>query len=176
MPSLLTLVVVAVAALVLLASAVRVVPRGRVAVLVRVAGPARLRHPGVVLVVPGLDHLRVVGLQPVRTGPLLVPATTRDGVDVVLSASVRWRVTNPERVGLADPDETTATVDAVQSGLVELVSRTDLRRLLDRREEVLFTLVDLANAETRSWGVEVLAVTAVETDLRVGPELLRMMR
>jgi regulator of protease activity HflC (stomatin/prohibitin superfamily) len=96
-PALVTVIVVVALVLVVVVSAVHVVPTGSRALVMRWGLVSRVAGPGVVRVVPGLDRVRVLDLQPHRMEPVPVAATTRDGVDVRLDLSVLWRVLEPER-------------------------------------------------------------------------------
>jgi regulator of protease activity HflC (stomatin/prohibitin superfamily) len=136
---------------------------------------SRVAGPGVVRVVPGLDRVRVLDLQPHRMEPVPVAATTRDGVDVRLDLSVLWRVLEPERSLRAVPDVAVATADAVEHAARQVIGETDLRALVAERVSALAGLGARASAVAQEWGVAVLDVDALDVELRAGPELGRLL-
>jgi regulator of protease activity HflC (stomatin/prohibitin superfamily) len=175
-PALVTATLLVALCVAVVVSTVRLVPTGSYALVLRWGRVARESGPGVVAVVPGVDRLVVLSAQPSRLEPVPVVATTRDGVDVRMELSVRWRVVDPARSLLAVPDAATATADAVEHAARHVVNETPLRALVEERSDVLAGLDERASAVTAEWGAAVLDVDALEVELRAGPELLRLLQ
>jgi regulator of protease activity HflC (stomatin/prohibitin superfamily) len=157
-------------------SAVKVVPPGRVAVVARFGRVVRTSPPGPALVVPLVDRVTVLQALPSRIEPLHVTGATRDNVDVRITASLTWQVVDPVLALSASPDPTTATVDAVEHGAQTGISEIDLRDLLADREAAMERVLPRADEATRQFGVAVLDLDVLDTEVRVGPELLRLLQ
>ncbi|HET6562827.1 MAG TPA: SPFH domain-containing protein, partial [Marmoricola sp.] len=132
-PALLSAILLTALIVAVVLATVHVVPAGRYALVVRWGTVSRVAGPGLVRVVPGLDRLRVLDVQPRRLEPVPVVTTTRDGVDVRVELSVVWRLVDPERSLLAVPDAGTATADAVEHATRQVVHETELRVLVEGR-------------------------------------------
>lgn len=117
----------------------------------------------------------MVALYPRAIDPLSVSAVTRDGVELRLVVSVLWCVTDPAVVAQAVPDARTAVADVVERGLHHLVANVDLADLLREREAFLARLPVTALPLVISLGVELVDVDLLDAEVRVGPELLRLL-
>jgi len=154
---------------------VRVVPVGHCGVVMRGGRISRSRNSGLAVVVPGVERIEMVALQPWPIDPLGVTALTRDGVEVRLVVSVLWCVADPRRAVQAVPDARAATAGAVERGLHHLVATLDLAHLLRDREEVLSRLPVTTLPLLAPFGVTLVDVDLLEAEVRVGPELLRLL-
>ncbi|MHA6619894.1 SPFH domain-containing protein [Pseudonocardia sp. DLS-67] len=141
-------------------------------VVIRLGRRARLRGPGVVAVLPGLDRGVRVPLGVRWYDVCWLDVTTRDAVRVVVTAAAAGVVRDPLRyvtAGSADP-------------AVEWVLEAELRRCLAERDLAqLATLPatgfpDLAatvSARTATWGIEISDVRVGRIDARVDAVLVR---
>jgi len=176
MESMVLLVAAALAAATMLGCvAVRIVPAGHCGVVTRAGRVARLRTSGLVTVVPGVERVEMVALHPAPLDPLGVTALTRDGVEVRLTVSVLWRVAHPTLTLQAAPDARVATTEAVERALRHLIAHVDLANLLRNRETVLSRLPVTALPLVGPLGVELVDVDLLHAEVRVGPELLRLL-
>jgi regulator of protease activity HflC (stomatin/prohibitin superfamily) len=157
-------------------SAVTVVPPGRVAVVARFGRAVRTKSPGLAVTVPLVDRVTVLQTLPSRVEPLHVSGTTRDGVDVRITASLMWQVVDPARALSASPDPATATMDVVEHAVQAGVGEVDLRDLLADREAAMERVLPRADDATRQFGATVLDVGILDAEVRVGPELLRLLQ
>lgn len=117
----------------------------------------------------------MVALQPAPIDPLGVTTLTRDGVEVRLVVSVCWCISDPARAVQAVPDPRAATAAAVERALHHLVANVDLAHLLRNREVVISQLPAVALPLLGPFGVELLDVDLLDAEVRVGPELLRLL-
>lgn len=154
---------------------VRVVPAWHCGVVTRAGRVARSRPSGLAMVVPAFERIEMVPLQPGPIDPLAVTALTRDGVELRLVVSVLWCVADPTRAVNAVPDARAATAAAVERALHHLVANVDLANLLRNREMVLSRLPVIALPLVGPFGVELVDVDLLDAEVRVGPELLRLL-
>lgn len=161
-----------VALVVLAASVLRIVPEHERMIVRRRGRVVRVQGPGLVFRIPFIERLTGVSLRPAEL-PLLVSATTRDGVPVRLLACGECRVSDAALSATASPDPLTATANVLESRLAEKVSDTKLPALLPTREQLESCVPAEVTAVTAAWGVEVseLHVSDIETWLTA--DLLR---
>jgi regulator of protease activity HflC (stomatin/prohibitin superfamily) len=154
---------------------VRIVPAEHCGVVTRAGRVARSRPSGLVMVAPGVERIEMVALRPRAIDPLSVSGLTRDGVEVRLVVSLLWCVADPKVAVQAVPDARAATAEAVERALHHLVANVDLAHLLRDREAVLSRLPVSALPLVSPLGVELVDVDLLDAEVRVGPELLRLL-
>jgi len=154
---------------------VRVVPAEHCGVVTRAGRESRSRPSGLAMVVPGVERIEMVAPQPGPIDPLGVTALTRDGVEVRLVVSVLWCVSDPRRAVHAVPDVRAATAAAVERALHHLVANVDLAKLLREREVLMSRLPAVALPFVGPFGVELVDADLLDAEVRVGPELLRLL-
>jgi len=154
---------------------VRVVPAGHCGVVIRAGRVVRTRPSGLLVVVPFAERVAMVLLHPRTVDPLCVRSVTRDGVEIRLVLSVLWRVTDPATAVHAAPDASAVVADVVERGLHHMVAELDLAILLRERESFIGRLPVAAFPIVSSFGAEVVDVDLLDAEVRVGPELLRLL-
>ncbi|GAB2635279.1 SPFH domain-containing protein [Kribbella swartbergensis] len=156
-------------------TALRVVPEHHRIVVFRLGRITRVRGPGIVASIPGLERVATVSLRPVHL-PLVVSALTRDGVSVRLTATVACRIAAPARSTVASADPVGDTVATVESALAKRVAHTDLVDLLMVRERLEDTLPCELSTIAAAWGVEVAEITVSDIEARLSADLLRLVQ
>ena len=156
-------------------SVVRVVPAWHCGVVTRAGRVARSRSSGLAIVMPGVERIDMVPLQPRSIDPLAVTALTRDGVEVRLVVSLLWCVVEPTRAVQEVSDAGAGTAAAVERALRRLVAGVDLQDLLRDRVAVLSRLPVIALPLLSPLGVELVDVDLLDAEVRVSPELLRLL-
>jgi regulator of protease activity HflC (stomatin/prohibitin superfamily) len=174
-PAIVTAILVLALVVVVVVTTVHVVPTGSRALVLRWGLVSRVAGPGLVRVVPGLDRVRVLDMQPHRLEPVPVTATTRDGVDVRVDLSVLWRLVEPERSLRAVPDVATATADAVEHTARQVLGETTLRALVEERTATLADVDARTSAIAKEWGATVMDVDVLDVEVRAGPPLVRLL-
>ena len=150
---------------------VRVVPRHQRIVISRLGRISRVRGPGLVPVLPGLESATKVSLRTVQL-PLTVSAMTRDGVPVNLLATVAFRITAPDRAA-SSADPVADTMSSIERALASQVGRTDLPALLLVRERWEERLPGEVTGVAKRWGTEVTEVTVRDIETRVSAAMVR---
>lgn len=165
-----------VAALVAIACAtVRFVPAGHHAVITRAGAQVRSSSGGVVAVAPGIERLHLVAIRPPAIDPLSVVGVTQDGVEVQLVVSVLYRIVDAPLVVASATDSREVTSDTVERTLHHLIAETDLVDLLTHREDVLNRAVAVAPPLLAPLGVELTDIDLIDTEVRMGAQLLRLL-
>lgn len=160
------LVVVLLAALGLVAGALRVIRPDERGLVFRYgrALPA-LRDPGVTLVVPFVDRLHRICVESRATEVPSRQVVTRDGATVRIGARVRTRVGDPRLAGLSVPDVPAAVAQVTENALPAFIGHCDAAELaVDRRDTLNEQLREMVAEPAGAWGVHVERVELLVPD------------
>ncbi len=158
-------IVIALIVAILLLSMIRIVKEYERAIVFRLGKLIGVKGPGLIIVIPFIDSVRMVDL---RTRVIDVPrqrVLTRDNVEVTVDAVVYYRVFDPEKAVLAVENYHHATALMAMTLLRDVVGQAELDDLLMRREEINKKLTKLLDEITDPWGIKVTAVTVKEVTL-----------
>jgi len=125
----------------------------------------RVKGPGLVVIVPGLQQMVRIDL---RTVVLDVPSqdvVTRDNVSVKVSAVVYLRVVDPQRAVIKVEKFLNATSQLAQTTLRAVLGKRELDELLAERERLNLDIQTTLDSHTDAWGVKVSLVEIKQVDL-----------
>ncbi|MCS7262471.1 MAG: slipin family protein [Aquificaceae bacterium] len=162
--------VLIVAVIVFLASALKIIPEYQRAVIFRLGRVIGAKGPGLFILIPIIDKMVKVDL---RTVTLDVPTQdiiTRDNVSVSVDAVVYFRVIEPVKAIVQVENYLYATSQIAQTTLRSVCGAAELDELLSEREKLNMQLQEIIDRQTDPWGVKVVAVELKRIDL---PEELR---
>ena len=165
------LIVLVVLALVLagVASSVRILKQYERGVLFRLGkvrgGP---RGPGVVLIIPLVDHLHRVSLRIVTMPIQSQGIITRDNVSVDVSAVAYYRVADVVRSVVAIENVASAINQIAQTTLRAVVGRHTLDETLAETETINRNIREILDVQTEEWGVQVTVVELKDIQLPEG--------
>ncbi|MFI6532932.1 SPFH domain-containing protein [Nonomuraea sp. NPDC050547] len=169
--------IVAAAALVLLlAAALRSVPRGHHLVVLRYGRAVAVRRRGLVVVIPFLDRTRPVPAGAELVEAFALPARTRDGLRVRVSVVAHVGVTDRTAYALAARPPLACAAEELERQIVARVAAATLNELARSPENVGRLLHDGLQARVARLGLGVVRVEPVRLELRADPALLRWAR
>lgn len=151
--------------LTLLASAFRILREYERGVVFQLGRFWRVKGPGLVLVIPGLQQMVRVDL---RTIVLDVPTQdviSRDNVSVKVNAVVYFRVLDPQRAIIQVEDYHVATSQLAQTTLRAVLGKHELDEMLAERERLNLDIQQVLDAQTDAWGIKVANVEIKHVDL-----------
>jgi regulator of protease activity HflC (stomatin/prohibitin superfamily) len=160
--SFLSLVVIVLA---LLASAFRILREYERGVVFQLGRFWRVKGPGLILVVPGLQQMVRVDL---RTIVLDVPTQdviSRDNVSVKVNAVVYFRVLDAQKAIIQVEDYHVATSQLAQTTLRAVLGKHELDEMLAERERLNVDIQQVLDAQTDAWGIKVANVEIKHVDL-----------
>jgi len=149
----------------LLFSAVKILPeyqRGVVLTLGRYTGT---RGPGLVLLLPVVQQMIRVDL---RIAVMDVPpqdVISRDNVSVRVNAVVYFRVVEPDKSVLQVENFLQATSQLAQTRLRSVLGQHELDEILSQRDSINQTLQTILDESTDPWGIKVVNVEIKDVDL-----------
>ena len=157
--------VVVLLVLLILFSAIKVLPEYERAVVFRLGRFHGVKGPGLFLIIPIVDRIVKVSL---RTIVMDVPpqdVITRDNVSVKVNAVVYFRVVDPQRSIIEVEDYLYATSQIAQTTLRSILGEAELDELLAQREKINQRLQTIIDEHTDPWGIKVSAVEVKHVDL-----------
>jgi regulator of protease activity HflC (stomatin/prohibitin superfamily) len=156
---------VAIFAIIVLFSAVKVVQEYERGVVFRLGRLVGARGPGLILLIPFLERMQKVDL---RTVTMDIPAQeviTKDNVTIRVNAVAYFRVTDPNASVVNVADFVRATSQIAQTTLRSVLGQSALDELLSERESINQQLAKIIDDQTEPWGVKVSIVEVKDVEL-----------
>jgi regulator of protease activity HflC (stomatin/prohibitin superfamily) len=159
------LVCLAVTALVIAGTSVRVLREYERGVVFRLGRVTSQRGPGLIFLLPAIERMVRVSL---RTVTLEIPAQeiiTRDNVPARVTAVAYYRVIDSTKSVLEIEDVLAATQQIAQTTLRSVLGKAELDALLSERERLNEHLQHIIDDQTEPWGVKVTAVEIKDVEI-----------
>ena len=125
----------------------------------------KVKGPGVIVVVPGIQKMVKVSL---RTVVMDVPPQdiiTKDNVTVKVNAVIYFRVVDSQKAIIEVEDFLYATSQLSQTTLRSILGQSNLDDLLSNREAINSHLQKVIDEQTEPWGIKVANVEVKNVDL-----------
>jgi regulator of protease activity HflC (stomatin/prohibitin superfamily) len=163
----LPIIVIAFFALILLASAIKILQEYERGVVFRLGRFVGVRGPGLVIIVPIVDRLMRVSLRVVTLDVPGQDVITKDNVSVKVNAVVYFRVMDASKAIIEVEDYLYATSQIAQTTLRSVLGERELDDLLSKRETINKRLQQIIDKATDPWGIKVSTVEVKHIDLPV---------
>ncbi|MGE5835492.1 MAG: SPFH domain-containing protein [Acidobacteriota bacterium] len=160
--------VVAVLAITMLPSAVRVLREYERGVVFRLGKLIGAKGPGLVLLIPIVDRMVRMDLRVVTIDVPKQEVMTRDNVPATVDAVVYFRVMEPEAAVIKVENFLKATSLIAQTTLRSVLGQAELDELLSHRDKINLTLQNIIDRQTDPWGIKVTAVEVKDVALPEG--------
>lgn len=144
--------------LAILRSMIRIVREYERAVIFRLGRLIGAKGPGIFIIIPILDQLRVVDL---RLFTLDIPKQriiTKDNITVDVDAVVYFRVGEPINAVVKVQDYITASSLISQTTLRDVIGQVEFDELLSKRDELNKKIQVILDEITDPWGIKVTSV------------------
>jgi regulator of protease activity HflC (stomatin/prohibitin superfamily) len=131
----------------------------------------KVKGPGLILVVPGVQQMVRVDL---RTVVMDVPSQdviTRDNVSVKVNAVIYFRVMDPQKAIIQVANFLEATSQLAQTTLRAVLGKHKLDELLAERDKLNLDIQQILDAQTDAWGIKVSNVEIKHVD--IDPSMVR---
>ena len=131
----------------------------------------RVKGPGLIVVVPGIQQMVRVDL---RTVVMDVPAQdviTRDNVSVKVNAVIYFRVLDAQKAIIQVANFLEATSQLSQTTLRAVLGKHELDELLAERDKLNLDIQKIIDAQTDAWGIKVSNVEIKHVD--IDPSMVR---
>jgi regulator of protease activity HflC (stomatin/prohibitin superfamily) len=125
----------------------------------------RVKGPGLVLIVPGVQQMVRVDLRVVTLDVPPQDVISRDNVSVKVSAVVYFRVVDPQKAIIQVERFLTATSQLAQTTLRAVLGKHELDEMLAEREKLNLNVQRILDSQTDAWGIKVTNVEIKHVDL-----------
>jgi regulator of protease activity HflC (stomatin/prohibitin superfamily) len=152
-------------ALALLAASVRILREYQRGVVFQLGRFWKVKGPGLVIVIPGLQQMVRVDLRVVTMDVEPQDVISRDNVSVKVNAVIFFRVVAPEKAIIQVEDYLMATSQLAQTTLRVVLGKHELDEMLAERERLNLDVQQILDAQTDAWGIKVTNVEIKHIDL-----------
>jgi regulator of protease activity HflC (stomatin/prohibitin superfamily) len=159
------IVLVVVVALILLATALKIIKQYERGVLFRFGRVRGTREPGLRAIIPFVDVLRRVTLRIVTMPIQSQGIITRDNVSVDVSAVAYFRVVDAVKSVVAIENVYAAIDQIAQTTLRKVVGQHSLDQTLSETDKINLDIRKILDVTTLDWGVEVTLVELKDIQL-----------
>ncbi|MFD1812964.1 slipin family protein [Rhodococcus gannanensis] len=159
------LVVLAILALVIPGTTIRVLREYERAVVFRLGRALEVKGPGLVLLIPVVDRMVRVGLRTVTLKIPMQEIITRDNVPAKVTAVAYFRVLDADRAVIEVEDFLAATTQIAQTTLRSVLGKAELDTLLADRDRLNEDLQKVIDQQTEPWGVKVTTVEIKDVEI-----------
>ena len=158
------LIVLALLAL-LVASSLRILREYQRGVVFQLGRFWRVKGPGLVILVPGIQQMVKVDLRTVVFEVPTQDVISRDNVSVKVNAVIYFRVVDAERAIIQVYNYLAATSQLAQTTLRWVLGKHDLDQMLAERDKLNADIQDVLDKQTEAWGIKVSTVEIKRIDL-----------
>lgn len=125
----------------------------------------KVKGPGIVLVVPGIQQMVRVDLRLVVMDVPSQDVISRDNVSVKVNAVVYFRVVDPQKAIIQVENYFEATSQLAQTTLRSVLGKHELDDMLAERERLNIDIQQILDTQTDSWGIKVANVEIKHVDI-----------
>lgn len=156
---------IAIVAIIIITSAIKIVQEYERGVIFRLGRYVGIRGPGLIILIPFIERMQKVDLRVITMDVPAQEAITRDNVTVKVNAVVYFRVVNASDAVLKVESFIKATSLLAQTTLRNVVGQSELDDLLARREKLNERLQQIIDEGTNPWGIKVSMVEVRDVEL-----------
>jgi regulator of protease activity HflC (stomatin/prohibitin superfamily) len=149
----------------LIASSLKVANQWERGIVLRLGRFHGTRGPGLFLVVPILDRVRLVDTRVLTEDIRRQEVITRDNVPVSINGVLFFKVVNVEDAVMKIQDYVFAIGQLAQTALRDVVGGMMLDELLAEREKIGKLVEGLVDKDSRAWGLEVAGIRLQDIDM-----------
>jgi len=157
---------------VVVSSAIRLAAQWEKAVVFRLGKFHCMKGPGLFMIVPLVDQLRMIDTRVLTVHFPKQQVITRDNVPVTIDGVLFFRVQNAAEAIIAVQDYRYMIAQYSQTSLRDVIGQITLDQLLTEREEIAKQIEHHVEKDTKGWGLEVTGLRIQDIDM---PEELKKM-
>jgi regulator of protease activity HflC (stomatin/prohibitin superfamily) len=157
---------------VILSSAIQLAAQWEKAVVFRLGKYHTMKGPGLFMIIPLVDQVRVVDTRVLAVDIPTQQVITRDNVPVTINGVLFFRVARAADAIIKVQDYRYAISQYAQTSLRDVVGQMTLDQLLTEREQIAQSIEADVDKDTRDWGLEVTGLRLQDIDM---PEELKKM-
>jgi regulator of protease activity HflC (stomatin/prohibitin superfamily) len=144
---------------------IRIVPEYQRGVVFFLWRFQKVKGPGLIIVVPGIQQMTRVDLRVITMDVPSQDVISRDNVTVRVNAVLYFRVVDPERAIIQVEDYIAATTQLAQTTLRSVLGQHELDEMLAQRDRLNVDIQSILDEQTDTWGIKVTNVEIKHVDL-----------
>ena len=149
----------------ILASAIRIAAQWERAVVFRLGKYKEIKGPGLFLIIPLIDQIRMVDTRILAVHIPKQQVITRDNVPVIIDAALFFRVINAADAIIMVQDYRNIILQFAQTSLRDVIGQGSLDQLLTEREQIAKSIQAHVENDTKGWGLEVTGLRIQDVDM-----------
>ena len=157
---------------VIVSSSLRLAAQWEKAVVFRLGKFHTMKGPGLFMVLPLFDTIRMVDTRVLAVNIPKQQVITRDNVPVTIDGVLFFRVANAAEAIIMVQDYRYVISQYAQTSLRDVIGQMTLDQLLTEREEIARAIEQHVEKDTKGWGLEVTGLRIQDVDM---PEELKKM-
>ncbi|GIW88561.1 MAG: membrane protein [Isosphaeraceae bacterium] len=157
---------------ILVATAIRLAAQWERGVVFRLGKYRDTRGPGLFVVIPFIDQVRMVDTRVLAVNVPKQQVITRDNVPVTIDGVLFFRVKNAAEAIISVQDYRYVISNYAQTSLRDVIGQMNLDQLLTEREQIAKLIEQHVENDTKGWGLEVTGLRIQDIDM---PEELKKM-
>jgi regulator of protease activity HflC (stomatin/prohibitin superfamily) len=157
---------------IVLSSAIQLAAQWQKAVVFRLGKYKDIRGPGLFLIIPLIEQLRMVDTRVLAVNIPKQQVITRDNVPVTIDGVLFFRVANAAEAIIMVQDYRYVISQYAQTSLRDVIGQMTLDQLLVEREHIAKAIEEHVEKDTKGWGLEVTGLRIQDVDM---PEELKKM-
>src|SRR5258708_2403809 len=157
---------------VIVASSIRLAAQWERAVVFRLGKFHDMRGPGLFMIIPLVDQLRMVDTRVLAVSVPKQQVITRDNVPVTIDGVLFFRVVQAADAIVMVQDYRYVVSQYAQTSLRDVIGQMTLDQLLVEREQIAKAIEAHVEKDTKGWGLEVTGLRIQDVDM---PEDLKKM-
>lgn len=157
--------VIAVAVLVLLFSAVRILREYERGVVFLLGRFYKVKGPGFIIIIPFIQQIVRVDLRTIVMDVPTQDVISQDNVSVHVNAVVYFRVLDPQKAIIQVEQYYDATSQLAQTTLRSVLGQHELDEMLSERDKLNNDIQEILDSQTDAWGIKVANVEIKHVDL-----------
>ena len=158
-------IVILIIVAILVFSVIKILPEWERGVVLRFGRLMRVRGPGLIYLIPGVEKLIRVDTRTITMDIDPQDVITSDNVSMKVNAVIYFRVVEPDKAVTKIADFYFATTQLAQTTLRSVLGQYEMDDLLSNRDRINQTLQDIIDKATEPWGIKVSVVEVKHIDL-----------
>ncbi len=152
-------------ALIILSSAIKVLPEWERGVVLRFGRFSGVRGPGLIILVPFVEKIVKVDIRTITMDIKPQDVISKDNVSMQVDAVVYFRVVAPADAITKVEDYYFATTKLAQTTMRSIVGQFTMDEILVHRDRINVRLQEILDRATDPWGIKVTSVELKQIDL-----------
>lgn len=156
-------IIILVIVVIFIALTIKIVPQQRVGVVERLGKFHRLLTPGLNILIPIIDHVRVyhdLRIQQANVPPQTV--ITKDNVQVEIDTIIFYQVVGPDQATYGISDYVYGVRNISTATMRQIIGKMELDETLSGREKISMEIRVALDEATEKWGVRIERVEVID--------------